>query len=443
VSDGGTTPFLRLSSFFSLLWLLGVWPATPQVSSLEEGQDLLERGRWGKATTTFRQILRQDPESDEAWLGLVRAQRGKGDLAGALESSEIAIGFLGIEADAYYERGCVLAAMGEADEAITALRTALTSGFADRHAMVEEPALTELSYDPRFRRPSPRREKILQAGDLTLRYLVTEPAELDPNHAYPVLVAIGHGRQDLGSARFLLDKFVGEQAAQLGWVVIAPEAPRDGWAGAAGEMILEALLDEVADNYRLERDKFFLLGNGQGAASALHLALTVPDRLSWVVTLSGSASSTGDLERLVGTRVRQYVGEKDVTWIGAVRAVDEALREAGVVAEMRVVASDGHYLRSLTGDRLMRELDRLRRSCVPLRSSIANGSRWGSRGLGDSFCGRVRRKHGLPSSRSTSTSKRWSSMTGTWSSVFAIPSRASSRPTDWIACWAWALFPLP
>lgn len=345
----------------SLLWLLGACPASSQVPAVEEGQALLERERWGKATTAFRQIVRQDPENGEAWLGLLRAQRGKGDLASALETSETAIAFLGFEADAYYERGCVLAEMGEVDEAIAALRMALVSGFADRDAMVAEPALTELSYDPRFRRPSPRREKTLQvSGAPVLRYLVTEPGELDRQRAYPVLVALGHGRQDLQSARFLLDRFVGEQAAQLGWVVIAPEAPPQGWESPSGEAAFAALLDEVSDSYHLEQDKLFLLGNGHGAASALALAMTAPDLLLWVVTMAGSASSIEGLSRLEGVRVRQYVGEKDGAWIGSVRNVDGALREAGVVAEMRVVPSDGHYLRSLTGDRLMRELDRLR-----------------------------------------------------------------------------------
>ena len=33
---------------------------------------------------------------------------------------------------------------------------------------------------------------------------------------------------------------------------------------------------------------------------------------------------------------------------------------AGVIAELRVVPDDGHYLRSLTGDALMRELEQIR-----------------------------------------------------------------------------------
>ncbi len=265
-----------------LLVLLATFsnPAHSQTPTLEEGREQLDAGRWGRAISTFRWITRDQPGNGEAFMGLAEGLVGKADFEAALEALTAAAMLPRVAPLALYRRGCLLSDLGDTDGALESLNHAMRSGFSDRAAMSAEPALVRLRADPRFRLPSGHEERslVLPSGE-TLRYLLVLPPHFQASRAYPVLVALGPGTQTLAAATFVLDNFVGEQAAQLGWVVAAPEAPAAGWLDADGGAAFGALLGELSRRFRVEGDRLHLMGNGNGAYTALALAPGSVDRL--------------------------------------------------------------------------------------------------------------------------------------------------------------------
>ena len=63
------------TSFLVLLVVAAV--AQTQTATLQQGEEELSNQRWGRAATSFRSIVRTEPNNTTAWLGLARALMGK------------------------------------------------------------------------------------------------------------------------------------------------------------------------------------------------------------------------------------------------------------------------------------------------------------------------------------------------------------------------------
>jgi len=159
-----------------------------------------------------------------------------------------------------------------------------------------------------------------------LRYLVYLPEGYgdDPEREWPLIFFLhGSGDEDYDST-FVLSfglpavLLAGEQPEDFPFVVISPQAfPGETWWSPGMIPALAALLDEVAETYRVDMDRVYLTGLSMGGYGAWWLATAYPDRFAAMVSISGSGYRTPfvpepeTLCRLADLPIRAIHGARD------------------------------------------------------------------------------------------------------------------------------------
>jgi predicted peptidase len=119
-------------------------------------------------------------------------------------------------------------------------------------------------------------EELELEGGQKLAYALVLPKGFDPVRSYPALLALPPGGQDRAMVEAGLERYWGEAAAERGWIVVSPVAPRLTFFQGA-ETQLPALLEHVRSRYTIERGRFHLAGVSMGGISAFRLALDRPE----------------------------------------------------------------------------------------------------------------------------------------------------------------------
>ncbi len=324
-------------------------------------QRLLADEKYDEAAQLTERLSRETPDRATVWFGLGIARHGQGRYADAIPAYEKAARLSPrMAATAFYNIACSLARAGNPDAAFAALDRARWLGFSDHDGMRDDPDLASLRDDPRFELPSPRTTHRFRTPlGVEIEYVRVLPHGYDASKTYPVLLALGPGSESLAATDFVLSNYWGEQAARLGWIVLAPARPSSGWRGPEGVRAMGSFLDSMAENYKVESGKFHLGGCSNGGNSAFHLAQHLPSRFHSLTVIPGS-TSTDLLERLQGMHVAMYVGEHDGPWVGAAKRAHEKLQELGVNSTLEIVPDQGHVVETLFGDTLIRRMEEFR-----------------------------------------------------------------------------------
>lgn len=141
-------------------------------------------------------------------------------------------------------------------------------------------------------------------GD-ALGYWVILPPEYNPHHRYPALVAL---HSSGGTPAKALRWWNGTEekprvARQRGYIMIAPELPGVQPVGAQADSpaqlqigpalhraVWRALVD-ARKRFRIDSDRTFLVGHGQGATAAFEIGMSHPGWFAGVVPIVGSLNS--------------------------------------------------------------------------------------------------------------------------------------------------------
>jgi predicted peptidase len=108
-------------------------------------------------------------------------------------------------------------------------------------------------------------------------------------------------------------------------IVVSPQSRRFGWEPQA----LHALLDEVAANYKVDRDRIYVTGLSMGGMGTWALAVSRPDRFAALIPICG-AGNPADAGKLKNLPIRIFQGAKDpVIRLHTAEAMLKALKEAG------------------------------------------------------------------------------------------------------------------
>lgn len=154
---------------------------------------------------------------------------------------------------------------------------------------------------------------------------VRVPEDLAKDKPVPVVVAL-HGAG--GSENMYFDAYgngaVPRQAAQRGWIVVAPRV--NGLFGVGGAPDVPAILDQLAARYPIDKTKVFLVGHSMGAGHAMQLVQREPKRYAGVAALGGGgkvgkSDAVEDIPFFIGC------GNKDFAFRGA-KLLFESVAEA-------------------------------------------------------------------------------------------------------------------
>ena len=126
------------------------------------------------------------------------------------------------------------------------------------------------------------------------------------------------------------------------FIVVSPQCrPGEIWTDVDA---LGAVLDEVAANHRVDRDRVYLTGHSMGGRGALYAAYKMPERFAAVVSLAPVSPITAWAGKLAKNPLRLFHGSKDQFLpIKEVEELIRAIEAAGGSPEFTALERD-HYI---------------------------------------------------------------------------------------------------
>lgn len=163
-----------------------------------------------------------------------------------------------------------------------------------------------------------------------LNYLLYLPEGYSQNDdkKYPLMLFL-HGAGESGDN---LDKVkmhgppkIVESKKDFPFILISPQSPRMGW----NVDTLNALLDDVIANYRVDKDRVYLTGLSMGGFGTWALATAHPERFAAIAPICGGGNSR-DVSKLTSLPVWVFHGGKDnVVPLARSEEMVKALTDAG------------------------------------------------------------------------------------------------------------------
>jgi hypothetical protein len=328
-----------------LLCLAALCCATTQrPPSLDEAGRLSAERRWTEAAAVLEELVELDPDNAQAWFSLGVARHRLGLYDSAIEASGRAAADPALRATAEFNTACSLARQGRIAAGLEALDRALEAGFFDAQALARDPDLDSLRSQLGYPTIAAVERHTLDLGATSVPYTVLAPTG---NPAEPLLIT---PRLDPGELEHAL--------VHRGWSVLGIGSPAGPSLRADEASHVLQLLDVLG-----VRHPAHMLGRGRGGITAFHVVLEGPERFASLTVAPGypgHAQDSNRLHRLVGVRVRLFVGGRDTFWLEQSRWTWGLLQGHGVDALLQVLAEDGHGLESLGGGVLADIIDGLR-----------------------------------------------------------------------------------
>jgi poly(3-hydroxybutyrate) depolymerase len=211
---------------------------------------------------------------------------------------------------------------------------------------------------------APLRAEVLEqtrnVSGTTVHYKLVLPNGYDPAKAYPAVLALGGGPQNMNTVNGILTRFFRAEAEKRGYIVIAPAAPDDDLFFEDGDRIFPEFLKMMAADYKIKDNKFHIAGPSNGGIAAFHVAAANPDYFLSVTAFPGYMWEP-TLPKLIAISkmcVFTYVGEFDpYMWHGEMRREVDFLRSKGTRASYTVEKGQPHRLDTLAGEHAGRLFD--------------------------------------------------------------------------------------
>src|SRR5437870_12421441 len=203
-------------------------------------------------------------------------------------------------------------------------------------------------------------EKTQKVGDTTVHYKVILPNGYDPANAYPAILALGGGPQNMNTVDNILNRNFRAEAEKRGYIVVAPAAPDDDLFFEEGARIFPEFLKAIQADYKIQDNKFHIAGPSNGGIAAFHVAAANPQYFLSVTAFPGYMwePDNAKLQAISKMCVFMYVGELDqYRWHDEMKEEAEFLRAKGTVARYTVEKGQPHRLDTLAGTNAARLFD--------------------------------------------------------------------------------------
>jgi len=185
------------------------------------------------------------------------------------------------------------------------------------------------------------RKKITKRVDCD--YLLFLPRNYQPSGPRWPLILFLHGAGERGDDLDMVKKHglaqIIEHEADFPFVVVAPQCPADGWWSSD---VLAALLDEVEEKYRVDKNKIYLTGLSMGGFGTWNLAMEQPHRFAAIVPICGRGNP------LLAHRIKHlpiwvFHGAKDkIVPLSNSRDMVRSLRQHGAKPKFTVYPDAAH-----------------------------------------------------------------------------------------------------
>jgi poly(3-hydroxybutyrate) depolymerase len=195
-------------------------------------------------------------------------------------------------------------------------------------------------------------EKSRAVSGSIVHYKIVLPDGYDPAKAYPAILAMGGGPQNMNTVDNILNRNFRAEAEKRGYIVVAPAAPEDDLFFEEGDRIFPEFLEKILADYKIQDNKFHVAGPSNGGIAALHVAAENPQYFLSVTAFPGYMwePSVEKLQAISKMCVFMYVGEFDpYRWHGEMKAEAEFLRSNGTLARYSVEKEQPHRLDTLAG----------------------------------------------------------------------------------------------
>jgi len=158
----------------------------------------------------------------------------------------------------------------------------------------------------------------------------------------PLILALHFGGDPNGAGRAMLDILILPAMADLGALIVAPDAlGGGGWGSAPNEKAVNALLASVEKSYAIDVTRVIVTGYSMGGAGAWHWAGKYPERFSAAVPVAGRPAEASSPWRVPVFAVHSR--DDQVNPIGPTEQRVADLKKSGVNARLVVLTGVSHY----------------------------------------------------------------------------------------------------
>jgi predicted peptidase len=173
-------------------------------------------------------------------------------------------------------------------------------------------------------------------------YLLFLPENYAKSRKHWPLMLFLHGAGESGTNLFKIKKLgppeIVDSKPDFPFILISPQSQGNGWNPDA----LNALLDDVIHNYRVDKSRVYLTGASMGGTGTWTLASAHPEKFAAIAPVS-SGGETADVKKLARMPIWAFHGAKDPTVkVGRAEATVAAFRAAGSNIKFTVYPEAGH-----------------------------------------------------------------------------------------------------
>ena len=177
-----------------------------------------------------------------------------------------------------------------------------------------------------------------------VRYAILIPTNYSPSKPVPLILALhfGVGGGDAaGAGGDMVEILIGPALAQLGAIIVAPDAVRGNWSTPENEKAVNALLDMVLSRYAIDQKKIAVTGYSMGGTGSWHFAEKFPQRFSAAIPIAGTPPESAAGWRLPVLAIHSR--DDQVAPFGPTEARIAQLQKAGVNAKLIPLTGITHY----------------------------------------------------------------------------------------------------
>jgi predicted peptidase len=179
-------------------------------------------------------------------------------------------------------------------------------------------------------------------------YLVYLPDDYaDSKEDFPLILFL-HGAGERGDDIRLVElqgprKLVAKEGKSFPFVIVCPQCPEGNWWSSGPQLdVLTTLLDDITENYHIDKDRVYLTGLSMGGYGTWSLAWAYPERFAAIAPICGGGNRW-DARRIAQLPVWVFHGAKDqVVSIEKFEIMVNAIKEAGGNVEFTIYPEAGH-----------------------------------------------------------------------------------------------------